>query len=132
MRRDLVALAVVVLAVAVISLPANAGPTPAVATATFTNDGSCNVTVTYTWSGFRGHNLTASYGVYYQGTGGIDVGILFQNDNPVTGSGTSTHQFSLAGKGSHTYYGRGNLLSAKLAQVKNSDAASSTTAPLSC
>ena len=132
-RRMLIVSLLLLLAVALIALPATAGkPASASASATFTNNGNCTVTVTYTWSGFGGHNLTASYGVFYVGTGGIDVGILFQNDNPVSGSGTSTHTFDLTSKGSHTYYGRGNLLNAKLQQVKNSDAGSPTSANLSC
>lgn len=131
-RRVLVAALLVLVAVAVALPTAYAGRPSPTATATFTNNGNCTVTVTYTWSGFKGRNLTPSYGVYYVGSGGIDVGILFQNDPPGPGTGSSTQTFDLTGKGAHTYYGRGSLLNSKGQQVAGSDAWSATRASLSC
>jgi hypothetical protein len=129
-RRTFVASLLLLLALSFIALPAGASPPPPTATTTFTDNGTCSVTVTYTWSGFKGQNLTALYAVEYVG-GSYVVGILFW-DSGVTGTGTSTHTFSLTGYGTHTYYGRGRLLNSKGVLAKGSDAASSTSATLTC
>jgi hypothetical protein len=114
-----------------IALPAAGQPTPPAATTTFTDNGGCSVTVTYTWSGFQGHNLRAEYGVRWPDTGWIEFVIEVQAF-PVTGSGTLSHTFDLTGHGSHTYYGRGHLLTTKGKELSASDAASPTSANLSC
>jgi hypothetical protein len=131
-HRLLVASLLLLLALPLIALPAVGQPPPAVATATFTDNGGCSVTVTYTWSGFKGHDLAAQYEVVWPGpTGGTQFGLPFQAF-PVTGSGTSSHTFDLTGKGSHTYSGRGHLLTTKGKELIGSDVGSPTSADLSC
>lgn len=129
-HRLLVASFLGLLALSFIALPAGAGaPTPT-ATATFEDNGACSVTVTYEWSGFKGQNLLALYGVEYSG-GSYVVGILVKEFG-VTGTGTSTHTFSLTGYGTHTYYGRGRLIGSKGRVVSGSVATSSASATLTC
>lgn len=130
-HRLLVASLFLLLALTSIVLPAQGQPPPPAATAAFTDDGGCTVTVTYTWSGFKGRNLIAQYGVQWAGPGGTQFGIQFQAF-PVTGSGTSSHTFDLTGYGSHTYYGGGRLLTTKGKELSGSDVRSSTSAAMSC
>ena len=132
MRHRLVVASLLLLpALTFIALPAAGQPPPPTATATFTDNGGCSVTVSYTWSGFKGHSLMAEYGVNWAGPGGIVIGVQV-NEFPVTGSGTSSNTFELSGHGSHTYYGRGHLVNTKGKELSGSDVGSATSADLSC
>jgi hypothetical protein len=128
-HRLVVASLLLLLALPLTALPAAAAP--AVATVTLTDNGDCSVTVTYTWSGFNGHNLTAEYAVVWPADAGGQFGLLFQTF-PVAGSGTSSHTFDLTGHGSHTYSGRGYLLKTNARRLSGSDVGSPTSADLSC
>jgi hypothetical protein len=132
-HRCLVALVTLVLASTWMVVPAGGQPPPPSGTAsvTFTQDGGCTVTVTYTWSGFKGRDLVAHYGVRWAGPGGTVFGIHVQA-YPVTGSGTASHTFDLTGHGQHTYYGGGQLLTTKGKTVVGSEARSATDASLDC
>lgn len=131
-HRLLAASLLTLLALTLIALPAEGKPPPSAATATavFTDNGNCSVTVTYTWSDFTGRNLTAYYGWEWAGRSyfvGVRVSAF-----PVTGSGTSSHTFDLTGHGSHTYYGRGQLIDTKAKTLSGSDVRSPTSATLDC
>ncbi len=132
-HRPLVALVVVLLASTAMAMPAGGQPQPATGTAsvTLTHDGGCTVTVTYTWSGFKGRDLIAQYGVRWPGPGGTVFGIHVQA-YPVTGSGTASHTFDLTGHGEHAYDGGGQLLTTKGKTVDGSAARSPTDASLDC
>lgn len=132
-HRLLVASLFTLLALTSVALPAEGRPLPsaATATATFTDNGGCSVTVTYTWSGFSGRNLTAEYAVAWAGEYGVVFGIPVQA-YPVSGSGTTSHTFDLSGHGSHNYYGRGRLLTTKGKELSGSHAVSSSSADLNC
>jgi hypothetical protein len=79
-QRRLVALAVLVLASTWMVVPAGGQPPPPSGTAsvTLTQDGGCTVTVAYTWTGFKGRDLVAQYGVRWAGPGGTVFGIHAQ------------------------------------------------------
>jgi hypothetical protein len=132
MRHRLLVASLVLLLALAAALPAGGKPPPSgTATATITHNGGCSVTVSYTWSGFNGRNLTAFYGVRWPGPGGTTFGIHV-HAYPVTGSGSASHTFDLTGDGSHTYYGGGQLLTTKGKTVGGSSVRSSTDASLSC
>jgi hypothetical protein len=124
----------VLLAPTLLALPAEGKPPPpatTTASVTFTHDGGCLVTVTYTWSGFKGRELFALYGVRWAGPGGTVFGINVQA-YPVAGSGSASHQFDLGGHGTHVFYGGGQLLDAKGRTLGGSSARSSNEVSLSC
>jgi hypothetical protein len=130
-HRTLVASIVLFLALAA-ALPAGGKPPPTgTATATITHNEGCSVTVTYSWSGFSGRNLVAQFGVRWPGEWGVVFGINTQ-EYPVTGSGSVSHTFDLTGRGAHTYYGGGQLLSTKGMTVAGSAVRSSTDLSLNC
>jgi hypothetical protein len=133
-HRLLVASLLLFLVLATMALPAGGQPPPSgtgTATATFTHIGGCSVTVTYTWSGFKGQGLVAQLGVRWPGTWGTVFGINTQR-YPATGSGSASQTFDLTGHGAHTYYGGGQLLTTKGKTVSGSDVRSPTDATLSC
>jgi hypothetical protein len=119
-------------ALTLVALPAE-GQTPQspTATATFTDNGDCTVTVSYTWSGFKGSIFMAEYGVRWPGDGGIHFALLF-NVYPVTGSGTSSHTFDITGQGSNTYSGFGLLINKQGKTVSGSGVSSPASGDLSC
>jgi hypothetical protein len=128
--RLLVASLVSLVALSAIALPA-AGQPPSGGTATvsFANSG-CNVTVTYTWSGFRGRNLSAGFGVVWSAGGGAEWWHFVLVD--AASSGTASHTFDLTGVGAHTYYGGGRLIDSKGKILAGSDVRSPTSANLNC
>ena len=131
-RRVLVVSLLLLAAFTFVALPA-AGQPPQSPTATvsFTDNGNCTATVEYTWSGFRGSGFMAEYGVRWPGDGGIHFALLF-TVYPVTGSGTSSHTFDLAGHGTNTYSGFGLLINKQGKTVSGSDVSSPSGADLSC
>jgi hypothetical protein len=120
----------------IMALPAKAdAPIPPAAVATFANEG-CSVTVTYTWSGFKGRDLTAEYFVGWALPGGAQAALLayeyhVSGSGPTSGSPLS-QTFDLTGHGTHTYYSRGRLLDKRGALVTGSDAISTASATLTC
>jgi hypothetical protein len=135
-RHRLLAASSLLLLIAVTSLalPAAGKPPPAAtgtAQATFTDNGGCSFTVTYTWSGFRGRDLRASYGVVRQVSSGSYLW-RFVDVYPATGSGAASHTFALVGTGAHTYSGRGRLTDTKGSVVQGSEVGSGTSATLTC
>lgn len=107
------------LAITATALPAQAGSPSATASAVIADNGDCTVTVTYTWSGFKGRDLTAQAGVRWAGPAG-SLFWIWEGASPVTGSGTLSRTFDLTGYGSHTYYGFGNLKSARQRDLSGS------------
>ena len=131
-HRLLVSSLLLVLGLTLLALPAQGQPpTTGAATVTFADNGDCTVTVTYTWSGFKGRDLTALYGVRWPGPGGTTFGLLAQAF-PVTGSGSASHTFDLTDHGAHDYYGGGQLLNTKGKELTGSAAVSPTGASLDC
>ena len=131
-QRPLVASLLLLFGLTLVALPAEGRPSTTAATTPFTDNGDCTVTVTYTWSGFTGHNLIADYGVRWPAdTSGSEFSIEVLTYN-VPGSGTLSHTFDFTGEGSHTYYGRGKLITTKLREISGSDAMSPRSANLGC
>jgi hypothetical protein len=120
------------LALTLVALPAAGQPASSAGTATvsFTNTG-CSVTVTYEWSGFGGRDLRAEYGVVWPAGGGSEWW-LFEVVPGATGSGTASHEFVLAGRGTQTFHGGGRLVNAKGKLLSGSAVSSPTSADLSC
>jgi hypothetical protein len=90
----------------------------------------CSFTVTYTWSGFNGRELIASFGLYER-KAGLDMSFNLENVPGQLGkSGSVTHTFNLAPNvvpGGRTIVGRGELVNSKsYAQVSGSSSASGT------
>ena len=130
-RRVVVASLTLVFVLAAVAVPAvGASPPSPTATATFTDNGDCTATVTYTWSGFKGRDLIALYGVQF--SGGFYNIARFDLVRDAPGSGTSTFTFSLSGYGTQTWHGFGQLLNSKGAIVNGSDAVSATSSTLTC
>jgi hypothetical protein len=128
--RLLVASVSSVLALTFFAVPVAGQPPSGMATVSFTDNGACSVTVTYTWSGFKGRDLSASVGVVRSLGGGAELWLYVMVD--AAGSGTASHTFDLTGRGSYTYYGGGRLTNAKGWVLGDSDVRSSTSANLSC
>jgi hypothetical protein len=129
--RLLVASLALLLALAAAVPAGGKAPPSGTATAAITHNGGCSVTVTYEWSGFSGRNLVAQFGVRWPGEWGIVFGINVQ-EYPVTGSGSASHTFDLAGHGAHTYYGGGELLTTRGKTIAGSAVRSSTDVSLDC
>ena len=113
-------------------------PTPPVAAAakggggfssvTTMNVAGCDITVTFTWSGLKGRNLIAEFGVYEVGTS-FDIGIDGWNVEGVNGaSGSVSHTFNLiAGPTSRQIRAHGELVdSRRFQRVTNSHSQSGT------
>jgi hypothetical protein len=107
--------------------------TPTVTT-TMTVNG-CDFTVTYTWSGLKGRNLIASFGLY-QRAGGLDASFNLQNVEGQSGSGGSvSHTFQLTpnAHAGRLVVARGSLIETrKFKQIAGSSAASSNTVFSTC
>lgn len=133
MRHRLVVSSVFLLfALTLSTLPAQGQPPPAgTASVSIMDNGNCSVTVTYTWSGFKGSDLTAHFGVQWPGVGGT-TWLIAEAVSPVTGSGTVSHTVDLTGYGSHVYSGWGHLLNTKGREPSGSMAISATGTSLSC
>ena len=132
MRHRLLVLSLFCLVLGLLALPAQGQPPPGgTATVTFTDHGDCTVTITYTWSGFKGRNLTALYGVRWPGPGGTTFGISAQAF-PLTGTGSASHTFDLTGHGAHDYSAGGQLLDTKGRELSGSEAVSPIGASLDC
>ena len=102
-------------------------PLSPTSTTTMTVSG-CDFTVTYTWSGFNGRELIATFGLY-QRVGTLDQSFNLMNVEGQLGkSGTVTHTFKLTAgaTGGRSILGRGSLVeSRKYSQVSGSSSASS-------
>ena len=83
------------------ALPAAARAPAGTASVDFTHNGGCSVTVTYTWSGFKGRTLYAYLGVVRSLGFGVEAWIFVST--AVEGSGTASHTFDLTGRGSFTW-----------------------------
>lgn len=131
--RVLLALLLLLLALPLTALPAGAEPTSAVAAVTITDNGDCTVTVTYTWSGFKGRDLIAGSGVLWPGPAGTQWATPKVWTFGVSGTGTSSHTFDLTGYGSHAYSGEGVLLSQNAnREIRGSRVVSPASVGLSC
>jgi hypothetical protein len=102
-------------------------PLPATSTTTMTVSG-CDFTVTYTWSGFSGRQLIATFGLYER-VGTLDQSFNLTNVEGQMGkSGTLTHTFKLTAgaSGGRSILARGSLVdNRKYAQVSGSSSTSS-------
>ena len=90
---------------------------------------TCDITVTYTWSGFKGRNLIANVGVFYRGGGNLDVGISnFSVEGQAGSAGSVSHTFTLTANatGGRQLLGRGDLETARKLQRVDGSASSST------
>jgi len=76
-------------------------PPPPSSSLTFEIDSSCLVTVGYTWSGFKGKNLTAEYELVDHTGLPLDLGIAFRYDNGVSGTGSGSKDFQMTPNGSN-------------------------------
>jgi hypothetical protein len=112
------------------AMPAAGLPPGGTASVSFTDNGDCTATVTYSWSGFKGRDLSAWYGVFWSSGGSADVWLLVKLD--ATESGTSSHTFDLTGGGAHTYAGGGRLYNGRQKLQSGSDVRSPESAVLSC
>ena len=131
-HRLLVSSLLLLLVLTWVVLPANgAPPFSGTATVTVVQGQGCSITVTYTWSGFKGSDLRAQYGLNWPAGGGATWWLQF-NASGVTGSGTSSHTFDLAEYGSNTYSGFGNLSTTKRKLLSGSDVKSPTSVDLIC
>ena len=112
-----------------VSVAARPAP-PSSSSATVSVRNSCEITVTYTWSGLKGRNLIASAGVFYRGNGGLDVGVAnFNFEGQVGAGGSVSHTFTLTANATtgRQLLGRGDLVdSRKYQRVDGSAAASGT------
>lgn len=120
---------------AIAAPPANAprrapssATTPAGGTSTTTMTVSgCDFTVTYTWSGFTGRQLIASFGLY-QRVGTLDESFNLENVEGQLGKGGSlTHTFKLTAgaTGGRSILARGDLQdNRKYQQVSGSSSSS--------
>jgi len=119
---------------AALAATSTARPLPAGSTTTWTVNG-CVITVTYTWNGFKGRGLIASYGVY-ENLGSLDASYVLQNDADQLGSsGTATHTFTLTANAhaSRTILARGALVDGrKFSELPGSTSASSTSFTSTC
>jgi hypothetical protein len=93
----------------------------------------CTVIVTYTWSGFRGRELTAQVGVTWPVGGGAEGVLLFEKFS-VSGTGpeTVTHTFDVSDYGSNTYSAFANLSTTNGKLVRGSDVTSSSSVDVVC
>jgi hypothetical protein len=102
-------------------------PLSGTSTTTMTVSG-CDFTVTYTWSGFSGRQLIATFGLY-QRVGTLDQSFNLENVEGQMGkSGSLTHTFKLTAgaTGGRSILARGSLVdNRKYSQVSGSSSASS-------
>lgn len=94
----------------------------------------CDFTVTYTWNGFHGKGLIASFGPY-EHTSTLDFSIQLQNDEGQAGSGSATHVFHLVANAhsARTIIGRGSLEDGrKYSQIAGSTSASTNSVVSTC
>lgn len=116
-------------------LRVSADSRPAVASSTTTMSVSgCDFTVTYTWSGFRGKDLIASFGPY-EHTSTLDISIQLENDQGQAGSGSATHVFHLVANAhaARTIIGRGELQDGrKYSQISGSTSGSKNSVVSTC
>ncbi len=94
--------------------------------------GPCDFTVTYTWSGFSGHGLTAQVRLVEVTGTQLDIGFTFNQSSAVGKSGSYSHTFTLTGTNTANIRGGGELLNAKLTQVAGSNATSTNTIGTTC
>ena len=76
-------------------------PPPPSSSLTFEIDSNCLVTVGYTWSGFKGKNLTAEYELVDHTGLPLDLGIAFGYDPGVSGTGSGSKDFHLTPNGTN-------------------------------
>lgn len=116
-----------------LSVSAAARLTPSSTTTLSVN--GCDFTVTYTWSGLKGRNLIASFGLYER-SGGLDISFDLANVEGQLGkSGSLSHTFNLTAgaHGGRTVVARGSLVNSRnFAQIAGSSSASGTTLFSTC
>ena len=98
------------------------------------NVSGCDFTVTYTWSGFHGKGLIASFGPY-EHTSTWDISIALENVNGQAGSGSITHTFHLSANAhsARPIIGRGSLEDGrKYSQISGSASASTNSVVSTC
>lgn len=108
--------------------PSTATTAPAGTSTTTMTVSGCDFTVTYTWSGFTGRQLIATYGLYAR-VGTLDQSFNLENTEGQMGkSGSLTHTFKLTAgaTGGRSILARGSLVdNRKYAQVSGTSSASS-------
>ena len=111
--------------------PAGSRParqSPGTSQTTMSTNG-CSFTVTYTWTGFKGRDLTATFGLY-QRAGTLDQSVVLHNiEGQIGKGGTVTHTFTLAPGpvAARMLLGRGSLVNGKTyAQVNGSSSGTSS------
>jgi hypothetical protein len=93
--RRLSAAIATLLVIGLVAGPTTAAPTPPSSATTMAVSG-CDFTVTYTWSGFKGRRLIASFGLYER-SGSLDISFDLVNVEGQLGrAGSLTHTFSLS------------------------------------
>lgn len=102
-----------------LSVSATGKPAAASSTTTMSVGGNgCDITVTYTWNGFKGRDLIASFGMYER-LGSLDGSFNLVNIEGQRGaSGTLTHVFHLTPGGNAGRYilARGALYNSRTFQ----------------
>jgi hypothetical protein len=92
--------------------------------------GACSLTVSYTWSDFKGRDLTAYFGAVRSLGGGAELWHLAITG--AAGSGAATHTFDMTGTGAFTWRGAGRLVDARGRVLDGSDVRSTSDAVLNC
>ena len=112
----------------------NSAPLPAGSTTTMSVNG-CDFTVTYTWNGFKGRRLIATFGLYDR-LSGLDASFNLDNVEGQLGkSGFVSHTFNLTANAhaARTIVGRGELVDSRnFTQISGSSSASSNTIVSTC
>jgi hypothetical protein len=113
---------------------ASSAPLPAGSTTTLSVNG-CDFTVTYTWNGFKGRRLIATFGLYER-LSSLDASFDLDNVEGQLGkSGSVSHIFNLTANAhaARTIVARGELVdSRKFTQISGSSSASSNTIVSTC
>ena len=120
-----------VLALTAAATAAGARAPGGAASASLTQVGPCSVQVTYAWNGFRGKDVTASFGAFYR----LDLTARYwvydlTPADPAGGSVIET--FDLDGHGSHDWYAGGSLVDSRGRTLDGSSSSSPTALHLDC
>ncbi len=132
-RSILAVFLVLIIALGSAARPAVAAKPAKTANVTLTaGPGPCDYTVTYTWSGFPGHGLTAQVRLVEVTGNALNVAFTFNQSGEVGKSGSYSHTFTLTGTSFANIRGGGELLNAKLQQVSGSNAISGNSIGTTC
>ena len=95
----------------------------------------CDFTVTYTWQGFKGRNLIASFGLW-EALGFLDASFdLYGVPGQLGSGGTLTHTFNLTANAhaARTIVARGELINSRtFTQITGSSSRSTNTIYSTC